>query len=243
MPGEDTVRTLKNFITSKIVQGPALINKQFCFVRALVVSELTLLNGRRGNECTNMTVQNWQEAKLNKYFKNHPRKDMISPGLLERYKLTYISGKGKKAVPVLIPDSCFEILDMLTDPLTRSKAGIHPENNFVFPSSGSSLFQACGYSDLQSIAKKAGVKITATGMRHLLSTHFSVMDFTAQERDVLYEHFSHAENINKEVYQAPRSIQELTVATRAIEGFHQYLSKLGVVSVFYEMNFSYNFLI
>jgi len=54
--------------------------------------------------------------------------------LAGQYKLTYLHGKGRQFVPVLIPTDCVKAIEQLI--AYRCHNGITSENQFVFASKG-----------------------------------------------------------------------------------------------------------
>ena len=52
--------------------------------------------------------------------------------------------------------------------------------------------------------------LIADKFRHRASTLFASMDIPLEKRDAFYKHMGHSETINKEVYQCPLAVKEIT---------------------------------
>ena len=55
-----------------------------------------------------------------------------------------------------------------------------------------------------------GSDIVATKNCHRISTLFAGLDVPQKDRELFYSHMGHSEDINRNVYQAPLAIQEIT---------------------------------
>lgn len=53
--------------------------------------------------------------------------------------------------------------------------------------------------------------VTATKNRHRVSTMFALMDVPENDRQFIYKHLGHSEETNKNIYQTPLALKELTV--------------------------------
>ena len=56
--------------------------------------------------------------------------------------------------------------------------------------------------------------ITATQTRHYVSTVYAGLEIPDEEWKQFYEHMGHSETINKNVYQSPLAIKEVTQVGR-----------------------------
>ncbi|GFR97225.1 histone-lysine N-methyltransferase SETD8-A [Elysia marginata] len=134
--------------------------------------------------------------------------------LLENLKLAYQSGKGsRKMVPVLITEDTVELITTLL--YERNNCQISEDNVYLFPNTGASLDHASGYHCLKSIVficpslKKPNLLI-ADKFRHRVSTMFAQLDLPDEQRQIFYSHMGHSETINKNVYQCPLAVREVT---------------------------------
>ena len=105
-----------------------------------------------------------------------------------------------------------KILDVLSDQHMRLKCGIDAENKFLFASTGGSINHAQGYNCIRKVTADAGVttNLTATKMRHRAATVFAGIEMPESERLLFYNHMGHSEDVNKNVYQCPPALKELT---------------------------------
>ena len=66
LPDEADVTKLKDFVTcrlKKLTAETCLSSQNYILLRSLVVSRLTLFNGRRGEEAARLLLTEWQDAK------------------------------------------------------------------------------------------------------------------------------------------------------------------------------------
>jgi hypothetical protein len=133
--------------------------------------------------------------------------------LINNLKLAYQSGKGRKLVPVLFPIDTLEPITKLL--LERSNSNVSSENNYLFPNTGQSTDHASGYHCLRSVVDRCpGLKqprlLIADKFRHRVSTIFSRLDIPEEQRSHFYRHMGHSESVNKNVYQCPLAVTEIT---------------------------------
>lgn len=221
LPNEEDVARIRDYTVAKLetlLQGGYEIAcaETFISVRDLVVSRLTLFNSRRGGEPSRLKRRDWQDAKQGKWIDTqrlrHTETDEEAI-LLQTFRIIYQGGKGKnRLVPVLVPPDCVQGLDYLDDSAIRKESGVHEDNHFLFPSTRSSLDHASGWHCVKNVAACAGVgsSVTATRMRHRASTIYASMDVPARQREAFFSHMGHSDSINRDVYQCPLAIQEVT---------------------------------
>ena len=85
-------------------------------MRDLIVARLTLYNGRRGEEPARILVREYEEAMSDEWLPSNDIEKIDDPAekyLVGQYKLAYLHGKGKKFVPVLIPNDLIKGIDVL----------------------------------------------------------------------------------------------------------------------------------
>lgn len=70
-----------------------------------------------------------------------------------------------------------------------------------------------GRHSVNRVANAAGVKdvslLTATKVRHRISTIYAATEVSEQERALFYKHMGHTENVNKSIYQGPLAELEI----------------------------------
>ena len=124
---------------------------------------------------------------------------------------------------MLIPLDTYDAIRKLVDPETREQAGVRKGNPYLFPSTQDSDGHISGWHAINSIAKQAGVAnialITATKNRHRISTLYASQDIPEAQRHVFYKHMGHSENINKNVYQSPLALMEITHVGKHLTSF------------------------
>lgn len=83
--------------------------------------------------------------------------------LIEMFKIIYQGGKGKNHL-VLGPSHArlHPRLDYLDDAATRKESGVHEENQFLFPSTRSSLDHASRWHCVKNVTTSAGIGVAVT---------------------------------------------------------------------------------
>ncbi|ELT89778.1 hypothetical protein CAPTEDRAFT_203826 [Capitella teleta] len=126
-----------------------------------------------------------------------------------RFCLAYLTGKGKKFVPVLIPTNLLEPIRELV--AARASHGIPPSNMFAFATRHSDS-HCLGWHAVQEICHLAQIKmITATSMRHKVSTTYAALDMTPADQKIFLDHMGHEASVNHDNYQCPVAVQEVNV--------------------------------
>lgn len=123
-------------------------------------------------------------------------------------------GKNTHLVPVIYPLDTLRSLEILADPIVRKNAGVEETNPYLFPSTRNSEFHLSGWHGFDDICKRVQLKepinITFTKNRHLISSMYSLMELPEHERTNFYDHLGHSESMNKNRYQCPPALKELT---------------------------------
>lgn len=140
MPDDESVTKLHEFIETNIM---SLTNdfhiSKYVLLRQFVVSRLTLYNARRGEEGTQLSLDDWEDAKKRVWVDSGRTyehiHDTAQPFLEEKCLIAYTRGKGKKFVPILVPNDCIKGIEILVN--QRREYGIYENNIFVFASKGS----------------------------------------------------------------------------------------------------------
>ena len=225
LPSEKDIKSLRDFTVKKIKaltddQYLFMANSEYTLLRDLVVSRLTLFNARRGGEPCSLVLQEWKDALNDVWYHNVEEvDDPLEKMLIGRYKLAYQIGKRTKLVPVLIIDDCWKAVEILTDPEVRKQAGVLSENVYIFPSTRLSTYHVSGWKATENCCEMAqlGESITATQMRHYTSTVYAGLEVSDADRRRFYDHMGHTESMNKDVYQSPLAIKEVTQVGRFLD--------------------------
>ena len=69
-----------------------------------------------------------------------------------------------------------------------------------------------GWHAISDVCQKAGLmtRITATEMRHLVSTYYASLELPEADRKHFYMHMGHSEAMNANVYQCPMAVAAIT---------------------------------
>lgn len=111
LPLEEDMKVIRNFIAGRLEELCCSFeywtSQAFIELRNLVMTRLTLLNGRRGGEVGRLLLDEWKDGENNGWIdQQHLKKLPPSEQLLvEQMKMIYLSGKGNRhLVSLLIPE-------------------------------------------------------------------------------------------------------------------------------------------
>ena len=217
LPIEEHLEKLRSYLRKEIKAAinrkSTITKRRYVHLRKVIITRLTLLNGRRGSEASRILLKDFEE-----------RHDWIVKGpQSNRYALAFIMGKGNGLVPVLIPKDCERGMDILTDPAARLAAGINIDNEFVFAYTQNSADNTTGYNEIRDICQLIHIPtITATAVRHRSSTLFwrmeGIDDATIRQ---FMDHLGHSTEVDKNIYAVPPAQQILETVGRVIHALDQ----------------------
>ena len=196
-------------------------------LRDLSDCRLTMFNARRGGEPARLTIDNWMDARNNVRLNQERLVEMdeVDKRLFSEMKVMYQSGKGTRLVPVLVPPDTLQALDKLCDSYTRNDCGVLPSNRYLFPSTQNSEEHIYGWYAVHKVCVAAGVQeprlLTATKMRHRVSTHYASLEIPEAQITFFYKHMCHSANINSSVYQAPLAEIEVTQVGKVLKALDE----------------------
>jgi len=233
LPTDNDVQQLRQFTVTRlqsIVGDPYLLwtSNEYTKARDLAVSRLTLFNARRGGEPARLLLSEWQDAESGSWVDQNAvhKLNEVEQQLFGHLKVTFQAGKGNNhLVPVLIPDDTAKTLRQLASAETRKQCAVDERNTYLFPCIQGSLEHVSGWHAVRKVCIDAGVSdpslLTATKMRHRISTLYAAMDVPEAERAYFYRHMGHSADINTNIYQTPLAVAEVTkvgVRLQAMDG-------------------------
>jgi hypothetical protein len=125
-------------------------------------------------------------------------------------KLMYHAGKGNNhLVPVIVLADTEAALNRLVDPEIPTNCGVLETNDYLFPSTQQSQCRVSGWHALRRICDTAGVPrqlITATKIRHRISTLYAALDVSHNQRNMFCKHMGHSPGVNEHIYHAPTAV-------------------------------------
>ena len=221
LPNDGDVDKIRGYTMSSIADLCAQqeyvfwTSSEFIQLRDLLVSRLTLFNARRGGEPCRLLMKEWEDAENDVWLPADSVERIDDPAmkvLVGMFKLAYQAGKGSQhLVSLLIPNDCITGMRILTNTEVRRNAGVAESNTYVFASTQNSSDHVSGWHATSNICKKVGVKsVTATDMRHRVSTYYASLEVPECDRKHFYNHLGHSANINANVYQCPPAVAALT---------------------------------
>jgi len=80
-----------------------------------------------------------------------------------------------------------------------------------------------GWHALHEICKKANIDIpvTATEMRHRISTIYASLDMSVEDQKIFLEHMGHDKKINQENYQCPLGVKTVCVMGKMLNAIDE----------------------
>ena len=223
LPSDEDVNKLREYTMKRIgdmLSDPYRLWDSHSFVelRDLVVCRLTVFNARRGGEPARLMLSEWRDAEQDKWL--DPKRQQSSSvtdselRMFSDLKVTYQGGKGvNHLVPVLIPSDLVPAMQMVGSPSVRDMSDVNEANQYMFPSTQQAITHVNGWQSVHRVCIAAAIdepaKLTATKMRHRVSTLYAAMDIPESERHFFYKHMGHSEGINQHVYQAPLAEAEI----------------------------------
>jgi integrase len=189
----------------------------FIEVRNLVMTRLTLFNGRRGGEVGRLLLEEWMDGERDGWI-DKQRLAKLSPAdkvLANSMKMVYLPGKGNRhLVSIIVPNDTVGAMNLLADESFRKDANVDVTNNFLFASTQQSTINFSGWHALKNVCGKLPLqnpdRINATNNRHRVSTIYASLDIPEKDREIFYTHMGHSQGINKDVYQSPLALMGLT---------------------------------
>ena len=210
LPNNSDLEKLNIYITD-LLKSCKDVEGNFCIIRSALVCRLTLFNARRGEEGSRLLLKQFEDSLAGVWIPSEVEniRDEAEHYLLGKYKLAYLTGKGRKFVPILIPNDIIPTMKLLA--AARAAYGIPASNPFLFGCKHSDN-HCSGWQAVSTMCHLSGVKpITATAMRHKVSTLYASLEMTPSERETFLKHMGHAQAINEDNYQCPAGIREVRV--------------------------------
>ena len=223
-----------------ILSDPYTLWNQHSFVelRNLTVCRLTVFNARRGGEPARLVLSEWRDADMNSWL-DLKRVQSSSVTEFERsmfkdLKITFLGGKGvNHLVPDLIPRDLLGAMRTLSSPSVRDDANVHKANEYMFPSTQLTTTHVNGWQAVHNVCVSANIdepdKLTATKMRHRVSTLYAATDMPESEKHYFYKHMGHSEEINQK--NAKKYILKYELNSDACYHTDSYLSQISHNSV------------
>ena len=175
------------------------------------MARLTLYNARRGEEAARMQIRELEDAVKGTWVpEDQITQDPAEQFLMGQFRLAYLKGKRRKYESVLIPTDLLIAIEILLK--DRTKFVIREDNNFVFATkTGHS--HCSGWHAIAAVCKRADLSlpVTATKMRHRLSTIFVSLDMAPKDQKIFLSHMGHDLTTNQQNYQCPIGLDAIRV--------------------------------
>ncbi|XP_047738880.1 uncharacterized protein LOC125178653 [Hyalella azteca] len=217
----------------KVLTGASAITaSDYLEIRRLIVCRLVFFNGRRVSEPCRITIKEREETFEGVWLDERAIFRMCSDEerqLIDSFYIAYISAKNTSSVvDLIIPKDLKRPIQILMSEENRRKAGIHPDNKFVFANIRNSKDHVCGWRDVDTVIKDSKIgRVTSTDIRHHLSTLFAETEQAETVRSLFSQHLGHSDNINRSVYQAPPAVRTLLGVGRFLQNADSGMCNAG----------------
>ena len=221
LPSFEIMQKLKFYIETnmgKIIEAGVYSRGDYVELRKLLITRLISFNGRRVSEPCAITKEELKDAFDGKWIDQvHVTKRCsdVQQKLLNKFYIAYVNAKNaSKNVDLVIPKYLKPALSIMINPIIREYAGVNVDNKFVFATTRQSQDPVSGWHEVAKVVKSAfpnctGEKITATIVRHYLSSLFAELSKGEEVRNIFYTHLGHSPDVNKDIYQVPPAVNLL----------------------------------
>lgn len=229
LPEENVIEELNSYLkgvtaTDYIVYKlPSTI---FIEVRDAACARLTIYNGRRGGEPARLYIYQWKEAVDGIWIRPAAR-DLYKEELESGNRITFQEGKGNKLVPIFIPPDLVAAISFLCSDEARNALDVPDSNKYVFPSIKGSENHISGWHSLMNCCKRANLegKVNGTMNRHRVSTIIGSFGLPETEQQLVFDHFGHSGDVNKNIYQIPQAERQLATTGKYLIKIDKGLDK------------------
>ncbi|KAJ8020463.1 hypothetical protein HOLleu_40061 [Holothuria leucospilota] len=220
MPESEDVHKFSKFLSTEVKKSIKILNdakdhglekRSAAYRRAqhLALAKLTFFNKRRTGETEQLSLKaynNTGECDIKEIM------DTLSPverELCRTLKVVFIRGKRGRKVPLIIPQDCAELMDLLRD--LRQSAGISSKNKYFFGRFGART-PIRATDSLRELTLEAQLNsphlVRSTKMRKYTATLSQVFSLEQQHTEWLTEHLGHSVKVHREHYRLPSSTIE-----------------------------------
>lgn len=187
----------------------------------VVLANIIMFNRRRSGEASRMLLSQFEAAKC----RTVPEDDVTAAlsdferSLLEHFTRVVVRGKRGRIVPVLLTETMRQEIILLNN--CRSKAGIDPQNMFVFarPYFGS-VGHLAGHTCLREVVDASSLEhpehITGTQLRQHLATVTQILNLSDHELEQVCTFLGHNISVHREFYRIPQDTYQLAKVSRLL---------------------------
>ena len=205
---------------------PVLFN-DFLRLIKLVLAYIIVFNRRREGEVSCVKLEQYtHKPDYNEYETDICRDSLSDTEKILVKQFNYMSTRGKRGrrVPILYSGLIKKALDTLH--ANRGKAGIHPDNIYLFPNSSDKFIR--GGDAVRDLVNEYGPKykfqkphlIRSTKLRKHVSTVAQILILSGEQLLSLSNHLGHSEAVHRRFYRQQESFVEKT----------QIASMLGLIN-------------
>lgn len=230
LPSKQDIKLLHDYLKKQCEASLYILEKNFDLSSWKTLTECTLIliqifNRRRAGEIERLTIAD---------YKNQETLDKnVNPDLYEKLseesqqyakKFARITIRGKlgRTVPVLLNAIVIKSIDTILK--YRKKAGIKPDNEYIFSVPNANKFKkkylrACPL--MRKFSTECGATIPSslrgTTLRKQIATYTAMLNIEDTQVDTLANFMGHAKEIHKSIYRVPIPVKEMTDVSRLLK--------------------------
>lgn len=179
LPCSSDITAIRNYTLEKIkhiMDEPITNKKQYVLLRKRTFCRLVLFNGRRVNEPSRLTIAAFTDAVNKTFYMEKDVNELNSEELsiVNSLLITFVPAKNSsKSVSIIFPKDLVRPIKVLINDNVRKSLGIS-EKMYGFCQLKGNYGAVLDWHELESCHKhcKMDNRVTATKMRHYLSTNF-----------------------------------------------------------------------
>ncbi|XP_077978108.1 uncharacterized protein LOC144433636 [Glandiceps talaboti] len=212
--------------TAKNLREKTLVEGSWSSLCKATLAQVILFNRRREGEVSRMLLTTYVKNKNQSAGEDEEITASLSPlerKLLNHFTRIEIPGKRGRNVPVLLTPEIKTCVDLLCQ--TRSEAGVHPNNPYLFARQYDSLECHRGSHCLRLYAFSCGARsperLTSTNLRKHVATISQFLNLNDTELEILAGFLGHRIGVHREYYRLPQATLQVCKISRLLLSLEQ----------------------
>jgi hypothetical protein len=138
MPPKNEVKRFHAYLDKEIARlsdnYSCWSSSEYRLLRDLLITELTIFNGRRGGEPARLLLHQWEDAYNDEWIRCEPADELEGKERMQmrEMKIAYQRGKGGQSVPVIFLEHIVKVMKKFCSHDVRRSYGVNEENRYVF---------------------------------------------------------------------------------------------------------------
>ncbi|XP_031328096.1 uncharacterized protein LOC116159286 isoform X1 [Photinus pyralis] len=183
-----------------------------------VLSLLILFNRRRIGDVQYLKISDYKSDKKSNYTDfDHVLTD-VERSLTQKYKRVLNSGKGSRAVVILIPEELQNMINVLL--AERNKYILDSNNDYVFAMPDSTIKWGKGDVAIRALCKKIQIEnpkaISSNNLRKQIATVTQILSLKPEEAKQFANFMGHTQKTHDEFYELPVDIYQTAKVSKLL---------------------------